>query len=526
MKGSRRLWLCVQGCLLMWCLALSASANTSPAVPQWSVYELRLTASGRYHNPYTQAEVRATFTGPGGIRKVVQGFWSGGQTFTIRFAPTVQGLWAYRTASADAGLNQQVGRFQCVAPVASNHGFLRRDAHHPYSFVWDDGTRYFMFGQTYYELVRTAMANGPWRPAVDASQSYGFNKIRLLLYPWPAKETPYGDSQPFKAGDHDALNLPHWEKLDEIVQYLDAKGMVADLILFTDASRAYGTPIQDERYLRYVLARFAAYHHVIWCLTNEWDYTGKPMTYFTSWGRLVRRVDPWLRHGAFLRPLSTHQQTRIDFQFFGSGWPVHAIIQYGLRNGKYHHGDAWGNAGITYNWGHRMPVVNDEYGYIGDYGGTADAAVLETPQRRHRSVIWGIATAGGYSSAGDGRPFGDGVPIFSAVWHDAAEYGDIKRLIDFFTTREIPYWKMSSRNALATSGTRVYVLAETGKHYIIYAAAGGTFSIRLAPGPYEVQQYNPRTGEVVVLPQVTGGRSRSFTMPDGDDWVLWLRTVG
>ena len=72
-----------------------------------------------------------------------------------------------------------------------------------------------------------------------------------------------------------------------------------------------------------------------------------------------------------------------------------------------------------------------------------------------------------------------------------------KRLIDFFTKRAISYWRMASANALVTRGRRVYVLAETRKHYVIYAATGGTFAIRLAPGLYVVQQYNPRTGEAV-----------------------------
>ena len=44
---------------------------------------------------------------------------------------------------------------------------------------------------------------------------------------------------------------------------------------------------------------------------------------------------------------------------------AHAIIQYGGWNPDYTNGDQWGNAGIVHNLGHNMPVVNDEYGYIG-----------------------------------------------------------------------------------------------------------------------------------------------------------------
>ncbi|MGH7957988.1 MAG: putative collagen-binding domain-containing protein [Opitutaceae bacterium] len=242
-------------------------------------------------------------------------------------------------------------------------------------------------------------------------------------------------------------------------------------------------------------------------------------------------LHPWIARRSFLRPLSVHQNTRIAFQFFGSSWPTHAIIQYGIRNKeiaaadefkntgqtKYHNGDEWGNAGIVYNLGHNMPVVNDEFGYLGD------ATPINLTQTQYRWTIWGIATAGGYISIGDNRSAPTGVPENRGDWLDAPEYGDIKRLVDFFATKGLAYWKMSSQNALKTSGTRVYVLAETGRQYLIYSAVGGTFSIDIAPGTYKVRRYNPRTGEDALLREVSGGGSRSFTMPDANDWVVYLK---
>jgi hypothetical protein len=412
-----------------------------------------------------------------------------------------------------------------TAPAAGNHGFLRRDAQNPYSFVWDDGTRFFMWGQTYYELVRTARAAPVWQTALDNSRQYGMNKVRMLLYPWAAAETRYPDTQPFAgsndAPDHDQLDILHWRTLDEIIRYLDTIGMVADLIVLTDADRAFGTPAQDDRYLRFVIARFAAFHHVIWSLANEWNYTKKSLSYFDALGEIVRSEDPWMADGPNLRPLSVHQQTRIDFQFFASRWPVHAIIQYGLRNASYTLGDEWGNAGIRHNLGQNMPVVNDEYGYI---GAAPESTGRAYDRAQHRRVIWGIAVGGGYGSAGDDRLFPpSGIPIFSAVWHDAPEYGDIRRLVDFFTTRGIPYWKMSSQNSIVASGARVYALAWAGREYVIYAAAGGACSIDLEAGRYEVRRYDPRTGAETRLPDVSGGRAVSFVLPETDDWVLLLR---
>src|SRR5262245_39997169 len=85
----------------------------SLSVPRYDVFEIALTAAGSYHNPYlempadatTRGFVVGTFTGPGGEKITIDGFWDGGSTWKIRMAPTVVGTWRYTTFSADAGLN-------------------------------------------------------------------------------------------------------------------------------------------------------------------------------------------------------------------------------------------------------------------------------------------------------------------------------------------------------------------------------------------------------------------------------------
>jgi hypothetical protein len=501
-----------------------ASPVPEKAVALYSVFEMTLTASESLANPYKDnTDVTATFMGPGGIKQTVQGFWDGARTFKVRFTPTLQGTWTYSTRSInrpqDAGLSTS-GTLVSVAAQAGNHGFLRQDPDNPSSFVFDDGTRYFMFGQTYYEIVLNALAGDKWKEAVNQSQAHGINKIRLLVYPWDnVQAQPYPYVEPFLGGNHDALNLAYWQKLDEVVQYLNSRGMLADLILFADSDTVFGTLNQDQRYLRYILSRYSAYPNVIWCLTNEWEYTGKSKSYWNSMGQIVREQDPWMLNKAkFLRPLSIHQQTRVDFQYLGSSWPTHIIIQYGIRNGKFSNGDAWGNYGIVYNLGHRMPVVNDEYGYIGELDAT-----------QSRNAIWGIATAGGYGSVGDLRKYNDGpngelgVVYKTANWHDAAEYDDIKRLVDFWTRRSIQYWEMTVQNSRITFGTRTYALGNPGQEYVVYAAAGGAFSLDLPTGDYRVVRYNPRDGSETPLAPFSGGR-KLFTMPDDKDWVVYIRS--
>jgi hypothetical protein len=233
------------------------------AVPKWSVFEITFAASGRYANPYTETSISAVFQGPNGLEKTVCGFWDGGTTFKIRFTPTAEGTWSYQTSSSDAGLDGKTGSLRCVAPVAGRHGFLRIDPKYRASFVWDDGTRCFLWGQTYYNMIRTALVNDNWKAGVDKSIACGLNKVRMNVYALGgiAEETHdhgYPDAQPYLGDsehpDHDRLNLPYWRKLDEIVAYLDGKTMIADLILVTpyNKNRAFGDAAPERPLRRYV----------------------------------------------------------------------------------------------------------------------------------------------------------------------------------------------------------------------------------------------------------------------------------
>ncbi len=532
---------------------LAQQATTS----KWTVKEIPLIANGQYNNPYMETSVKAVFTGPDKQQQTVTGFWNGKNNFIIRFAPSLEGIWTYVTESKDAGLNNQKGSLTCVKNNREQHGFLRRDETYRYHFKWDDGTRYFLMGQTYYDLLANAMAGDRWKTAIDSSRYMGMNKVRMQVN--CLKKDPkvsYPPSSVFTDTNFTHLNLPHLQKLDEVIRYMQSKGMVADLILF----RAFGTLEQDERYARYLVARYAAYTNVMWCLVNEWNYTPKNIAYWNGMGRLIRDADPWMFNGKLQRLLSVHQQTRIYFQFFDQNWLTHAITQYGVRNGqtvqgdewskeqnkaKFEHGDQWGNKGILYNMGHKIPVVNDEYGYIGEpedrsaSGGNPLEKPMPLTRQKHRQILWGIYMAGGYGSAGDKYQYytngrrtnvkfdsitgvNDGMPYFSANWYNPDEYKDIRNLVDFFTTKRLQFWKMSAHNKIITTGERVYALAEPGRQYVVYAANGGAFTFKLPAGTFSAYRYDPATGLETKLPQVQGGKQEKFMFPPGKDAVVYL----
>jgi hypothetical protein len=314
--------------------ARATPSATAPCTSegQWSTCEITLSALGTYSNPYVDVNINAKFTGPSGIARNIQGFWDGGNTFKVNFTPTVVGTWSYSISSSpvDVGLRQN-GTISVGAPQTGSHGFLRRDPRNPYTFVFDDRTPFFVMGQTYYGIILNALDNGSWQTAVVNSKNYGFTKIRLLLFNWlPGMGAYYGHpyAQPFTT-DHDHIYLAYWREMDQIISYIQSQGMIADLILFTDDKASWGTSAQNDRYVNYAIARYAAYPNLIWCVSNEWNYTGQPQSEIDHLGAMIASQDPIMYDGPAQRPISFHQQTRIDFQFFGFSWPAHASIQYG-----------------------------------------------------------------------------------------------------------------------------------------------------------------------------------------------------
>ena len=45
--------------------------------------------------------ITGSFTGPGGIKLAIPGFWDGGNRWKLRFTPTVAGQWHYAVSASD-----------------------------------------------------------------------------------------------------------------------------------------------------------------------------------------------------------------------------------------------------------------------------------------------------------------------------------------------------------------------------------------------------------------------------------------
>jgi hypothetical protein len=137
----------------------------------------------------------------------------------------------------------------------------------------------------------------------------------------------------------------------------------------------------DERYLRYTIARLAAYRNIWWSLANEYDIMKNKTT--ADWDRffqIIQQLDPY-QH---LR--SVHNG--VEFYDHSKPWVTHASIQY--QNLDYSIVGAWRDK-------YRKPIIIDECGYEGN---THDGWGNLSPQelvRRH----WEGTSRGGYVGHGE-----------------------------------------------------------------------------------------------------------------------------
>jgi hypothetical protein len=94
---------CIAAVALLTCLPVAHGAE----VAQWAVFETSFESAKAYPNPFTEVEVDVVFK-QGEKQWKVPAFWAGDKKWTVRFAPPVQGKFAYRvecTDKANTGLN-------------------------------------------------------------------------------------------------------------------------------------------------------------------------------------------------------------------------------------------------------------------------------------------------------------------------------------------------------------------------------------------------------------------------------------
>ena len=153
----------------------------------WQSNELKFTATVETANPFLDVELTARFTGPNGETLVLTGYWDGGKTYCVRFAPTAVGIWRYETSASngDPGLAAS-GEIVCVPYTGElpiyRHGFLRVSSDKTH-LEHADGTPFLWLGYTHRTFVteerwdesNCVQYDSQFRACVDRRAQQGFN---------------------------------------------------------------------------------------------------------------------------------------------------------------------------------------------------------------------------------------------------------------------------------------------------------------------------------------------------------------
>lgn len=330
------------------------AATGATQVERWGVHEIALNgpADG---NPFVDVAVEATFSrGDTSIR--VPGFYDGDGVYRIRFSPPDLGRWTWTSRSNRPALQGATGTFECVAPKPGHHGPVRitPDGYH---FIHADGTPFRQIGTTCYSWALQSDAKCAETLATLARSP--FNKMRMLVFPNVASVAtdPFVRTGPgLRDWDPTRFDPAFFRRYEDRIRRLGEQGIQADVILYHpyDEKRGYSDMgrADDERYVRYVAARFGAYANVWWSMANEYDLVKTKK--IADWDHLLQTLQAADPHD---RLRSIHQ---INVYYDNrKPWITHSSIQ----NGAAVVGDI--PAQLHRSFGEKA-VIFDEVCYEGD----------------------------------------------------------------------------------------------------------------------------------------------------------------
>ncbi len=297
-------------------LPVFSAPTVSPSVERYGVFEAAFPFHGHLENPFTQAELQVKFTGPGHQVHSVNGFYSGGEEWKVRFVPDRVGSGSYKAVLRTKGKKVSFqGSFACVSSPL--HGFVRISKANPYRFQTEDGTPFYPIGQQVGWGVMPQVgfdgADGAkWRETSGETFLQAFDGATNLIRSQLGCGDSDGVALEILTGKEglDRYDAANSQKLDQSCQAIKRHGWAQILILFQDISLWYNAKTafgearntqtyktlksahlkEMDAYIRYVVARWGAYVD-IWEIFNEDTFA--PDDFVAYLAQTVRDCDPY-----------------------------------------------------------------------------------------------------------------------------------------------------------------------------------------------------------------------------------------
>jgi hypothetical protein len=302
-----------------------------------------------------------------------------------------------------------------------------------------------------------------------------------------------------------------------------------------------GGALGPERrlYLREIVARFGYELALNWNLGEENTQSSAQQRAMAAY---IESLDPYTHH--IVIHTHPHGQDQIYSELLGEQSVLSGASLQNDWNAVHARTLKWLVA--SQRAGRPWVVANDEQGdatsgvppdpgYEGFAGKDSRGRVVQTIDDIRKLTLWGNLMAGG---GGVEYYFGYLLPDNDLTAENfrsrdrSWEYGRIA--LDFFRSHHVPFWTMTSADALVgntASDNGRWCLARAGEIYVVYLPEGGTTQLDLtgASGRFQVRWFDPRHGgplKAGSVTSVTGGAPVALgEAPDSpaQDWAVVIR---
>jgi hypothetical protein len=531
--------------------ALAADRAAIAGMPtEWSY-----TSGKPYADPFNQVDVDAVVTTPSGREERLPAFWAGDNSWRVRYAPQVPGLYKIRSVCTDAknaDLHGQASMLHVEPYHGGNphfsHGSLQisPDGRH---FQHSDGTPFFWLGDTWWMGLckRLSWPDGFETLAADRIHK-GFTIVQIVAGLYPDME-PFDERGENEAGypwerEFARINPAYFDAADVRIQYLAEHGLAACIVGFWGYFIPRMGMDKVKKHWRYLVARWGAYP-VVWCLAGEGT-----MPYYlsstpkedaeaqkrglTELARYVHVIDPH-RHPLTIHPSSSARECVED----------PSVLDFDMLQTGHSDRQSAPNTIETVNRSlaaiPRMPVLIGEVCYEG---------ILEASRQEvQRFMFWSAMLSGnaGHTYGANGiwqvntreKPYGlspHGHSWGGPAWDIAAalpgsgQLGMAKALL-----MRYDWWKLEARPDLIdprwskADYWKPFAAEIIGQAIFAFMPAsysGATFR-NLKAGSYRAFFFNPADGtqtEIATISPDASGAWKIAPVPIFQDWVVVLES--
>lgn len=345
-----KLPFCVFFC---WIIAASTMGQTG----RWMKYEHSFESTKDYENPlYQVTRFQVRFQSPAGKVKIINGFWDGGKTWRVRFAPDELGRWTFSSFCSDTlntGLHAIKGTFECTASQSPHAIYTKGSIIHPkgsYYLAHADGTPFFYAACTAWNGTLKS-TDKEWETYLQDRVNNHYNVIQFTTTQWRGGDKNSEGNVAFEGSGRIKLNPAFFQHLDKKIDEINRHGLVAAPVLLWALPVSTGRELSPGYYLpepeaillaNYMVARYGG-HQVIWILGGDGKYIGE---YEQRWKTIGRAVFGGEHPGA----VALHSQGRswIGKEYANEEW----LDILGYQTGH-------NSTDNTINWITKGPVTNE-----------------------------------------------------------------------------------------------------------------------------------------------------------------------